>query len=59
MVYLVQREDCDAFSLAADIDPGYADAFRTAAAAGVEAICYACRLTTEEIAVDRRLTIEA
>jgi sugar fermentation stimulation protein A len=59
MVYLVQREDCDAFSLAADIDPGYADAFRTAAAAGVEAICYACRLTTEEIAVDRRLPIEA
>jgi sugar fermentation stimulation protein A len=55
MVYLVQREDCDAFRFAADIDPAYADAFRTARAKGVEAVCYACRLTPEEITVARRL----
>lgn len=57
MVYLVQREDCDEFRLAADIDPTYAAAFDDARAAGVEAVCYACRLSTEEIRVDRPLPI--
>jgi sugar fermentation stimulation protein A len=57
MVYLVQREDCDEFRLAADIDPTYAAAFDDARAAGVEAVCYACRLSTEEIRVDHTLPI--
>jgi sugar fermentation stimulation protein A len=58
MVYLVQREDCDSFRFAADIDPAYVDAFHAAAARGVEAVCYACRLTPEEITVARRLPIQ-
>lgn len=55
MVYLVQRGDADRFALAADIDPTYARAFDRALAAGVEAVAYACRVTPEEIAVERRL----
>ncbi len=57
MVYLVQREDCDEFRLAADIDPTYAAAFKEARAAGVEAVCYACRMTIEEIRIDHQLPI--
>ena len=34
-------------------DPGYAEAFKLATAAGVEALAYRCRLTPEEIAVDK------
>ena len=55
MLYVVQREDCDSFTLAADIDPAYAAAFAEARASGVEALAYACRLSTEGIAVDRPL----
>ena len=55
MLYLVQRGDCTAFRLAADIDPAYAAAFTKARAAGVEAIVYDCRIDPQEIAVDRRL----
>ena len=55
MLYIVQREDCDSFTLAADIDPAYAAAFAEARASGVEALAYACRLRTDGIAVDRPL----
>ena len=55
MLYIVQREDCDSFTLAADIDPAYAAAYAEARTSGVEALAYACRLSTEGIAVDRPL----
>lgn len=42
MLYVVQRTDCARFRLAEDIDPAYAEAFRAARAAGVEAYAYAC-----------------
>ena len=55
MLYIVQREDCDSFTLAADIDPTYAAAFAEARTSGVEALVYACRLSTDGIVVDRPL----
>ena len=59
MVYLVQREDCNGFAIAGDIDPAYAHALGAARAVGVEAICYSCTLTTEAIDLDRALPIHA
>jgi len=57
MVYLVQRSDCDHFTLAEDIDAAYAAAFRKAVADGVETICYSCRLSLDGIALDRPVPI--
>lgn len=57
MVYLVQRADAESFSISGDLDPAYLAAFRTAIAAGVETLTYRCRLTTEEIVVDRALPL--
>ncbi|MGD9868664.1 MAG: DNA/RNA nuclease SfsA [Hyphomicrobiales bacterium] len=51
MLYLVQRPDAKSFSLARDIDPAYAAAFAEARAAGVEALCYRCDISPEEIAL--------
>jgi sugar fermentation stimulation protein A len=57
MVYLVQRGDCVAFRLAADVDPAYSAAFARARAAGVETIAYACRIDVDGVAVDRPLPL--
>ncbi len=53
MVYLVQRSDAQKLSFCEDIDPGYVAALRDAMKVGVEAIAVRCRLSPEEIAVDR------
>ena len=55
MVFLVQRGDAETFRLASDLDPAYATAFQAAVAAGVEMLCYGCRLSPSEIIVDRRI----
>ncbi len=51
MFFLVQRGDCTHFRPAADIDPAYAEALKRAAAAGVEILCHAARVSTDGIAL--------
>lgn len=58
MLYLVQREDCDRFSLAEDIDPDYAEALAMAKDRGVEMLCYGCRVTPEEISLSGKITLD-
>jgi sugar fermentation stimulation protein A len=58
MLYIVQRADCRSFSIASDIDPAYADGLRRAMRAGVEAICYACRIDVTGITVAEPLPID-
>lgn len=57
MVYLVQREDCEYFTVAGDIDSEYEKGLRTAIAGGVEVLCYQCKLSIEEILLDKPLEI--
>lgn len=55
MVYLVQRDDCESFAIADDIDPAYGAAFAQAVKAGVEVICLSCRVGETEIKIDKKL----
>jgi sugar fermentation stimulation protein A len=57
MVYLIQRADAESFSISGDLDPSYAESFRLALDAGVEALAYRCRLSADEIAVDKAVRI--
>jgi sugar fermentation stimulation protein A len=58
MLFLIQRTDAKRFTLARDLDPGYAKAFRLAADAGVEALVFRCRMSEKEIALDRAVPID-
>jgi sugar fermentation stimulation protein A len=57
MVFLIQRGDAKRLAFARDIDPTYGAAFDLAVAAGVEAIALRCKMSAEEIVVDKPVPI--
>jgi sugar fermentation stimulation protein A len=54
-LFIVQREDCDAFSACADLDPAFAKALDRAADAGVEVLVHACEMGIDAIRLGRRM----
>jgi sugar fermentation stimulation protein A len=58
MLFIVQRNDCEKFTVAHDIDPNYQAALTMAVATGVEVLCYTCAISTSDIKVDRSIPIE-
>jgi len=57
MLYIVQRDDCNRFSIASDVDPKYKEAINTANEVGVESICYGCTLSAQEITISKPIKI--
>ena len=57
VLIVVQRQDCDRFAVASDIDCEFADAWAEARAVGVETLCYACTLSPRKIMLDHSLPI--
>ncbi|ATG36819.1 MULTISPECIES: DNA/RNA nuclease SfsA [Phaeobacter] len=51
LLYLVQREDCDRFEIARDIDPTYAAAWEAAAASGVERLVIGTRISPQGVEI--------
>ncbi|HBF30177.1 DNA/RNA nuclease SfsA, partial [Rhizobium sp.] len=49
MLYVIQRNDCDALAICGDLDPGYGLAFTQALQQGVEAYAVRCAITPEAI----------
>ncbi len=58
ILYLIQREDCDSFKIANDIDKKYQDAFDNAIKSGVKILCYDCKLNDEEIKLNNQIYYE-
>jgi sugar fermentation stimulation protein A len=55
--YVVQRDDCQAFAIAKDIDPNYAKTASSVYLFGVEPLCYSCVVTTTGIEIDKPMKI--
>lgn len=58
MVFLIQRTDVTALSLARDVDPKYGAAFDLAQSAGVEMLALKCKLSTLAITADKLIPIK-
>ena len=59
VVFVVQRPDASAFATSDPSDPDFADALRSALAAGVEAYAYNCEVTERSIRLDQALPIRS
>lgn len=57
MLYVIQRRDGEYFTLADDIDPNYAEAYKHARAAGVEMHAWRCAISTTAITIDEEIPI--
>ncbi len=58
ILYLIQREDCDSFRIADDIDKEYKIAFVKALKNGINVICYDCKINNEEIIINNKINYE-
>ena len=58
ILYLIQRENCDSFKIARDIDEEYKIAFCKALKSGVKILCYDCKLNSEEIKFNKQINYE-
>ena len=57
MLFIVQREDCEAFKIEQTIDPDYCKKLKEVIEAGVEVLAYQCRLSPDEIIVAKKLPL--
>ena len=57
MLFLVQRDDCSKFKIAADIDSKYTDTFKKVKKMGVEPLCYDCSFNRNGISVNKKIKI--
>ena len=57
ILYLIQREDCNQFKIADKIDIEYKKAFVEAKKKGVKILCYNCKLSPQEIKVNKLVKI--
>jgi sugar fermentation stimulation protein A len=55
VLFLVQRNDCDRFALADDLDPAFGRAFAQAIAGGVEILVYGCEVGADRIGLSKRI----
>jgi sugar fermentation stimulation protein A len=55
VLFVVQRDDCEEFKAAEDIDPAFARGLAAAHEAGVEVLVYACDLSTDGVRISRRI----
>ena len=58
ILYLVQRDDCKTFTIANDIDPNYAIAFRKAVKNKLKILCYDCKFSPKGIKLNNKIKLK-
>ena len=58
ILFIVQRDDCDFFSIAKDIDVDYAKALTKAVKNKLNILCYDCKFSTKGIKLNKKLKVK-
>ena len=55
ILYLIQRDDCNSFTIAKDIDPLYATALSKAVKKKLKVLCYDCKFSSKGIKLNKQI----
>ena len=55
ILFVIQRNDCNSFSIAKDIDPNYANALSKAVKNNLKILCYDCKFSSKGIKLNREI----
>lgn len=55
IIFLIQRDDCDSFTIAKDIDPDYAKALSKAVKKKLNILCYDCKFSLKGIKLNNKI----
>ena len=58
IIYLIQRDDCKAFTIAKDIDPDYASALIKAVKKKLNILCYDCKFSSKGIKLNSKVNLK-
>ena len=57
LLYLIQRDDCNKFKLARDIDPEYSKLLKKAVKKKLKILCYDCKFSSKGIKLNRKIQV--
>ncbi len=55
LLYVIQRDDCNVFKLASDIDPNYSELLVKAVEKKLNVLCYDCKFSSKGIKINRKI----
>ena len=58
IIFLIQRDDCEIFTIAKDIDPVYAKALKLAVKNKLNILCYDCKFSSKGIKLNKQIKID-
>ena len=58
LLYVVQRNDCNKFAIAKDIDPEYSKLLTVAIKKKVKILCYDCKFSSKGIKLDKKIKLQ-
>ena len=58
ILFLIQRDDCNLFTIAKDIDPNYAIALQRAVKNKLNILCYDCKFSSKGIKLNNKIKIK-
>ena len=57
ILFVIQRNDCNAFTIAKDIDPNYANALSKAVKNNLKILCYDCKFSSKGIKLNKQIKL--